>query len=1007
MKHLVCAVVSIGLAMTAGCSGMSGCQIVEPLPAPLPPDQVIEGAMQVRLAPSAFTKIQLAAPAMVQALFQNGLCVPKTQLSGSWVGDVYACDTAACPGSTAPGCLVHFNLTGLSLGVPDGDTMKVDMTFDADAPLRILYDNGLWKDACTFNFTATNAHVVAYLRFGVNAGTGELEVHLDHLDQVDLSNSSVGSDDCSVLGAILGVVWDAAKSMMADWLVQLISPLFDGFVQNLLPRPLGLYGLLDLKQAMGLLGTGAGPASALELEGKLETAIVPGGWAELKGGGLSLGVIGGLNSDLDPTTRAPGHSPVNSQPAACVPVNPSPDLSLHGMYRHPQRQTYMLDRLPALSGAPDPQGDLIIGIAQPFLELGGFHAINSGAVCLAVGTSMVELLNVGALGIIVPSLMNLVDSQTAPMLIVLRPQKPVGMKVGAGTATDPSIQVGIPRMMADLYAFIDERYVRAFTLGLDLNAGLNLAIVPDANGNPALQPTLLGIDPANVQLAVYNTELISETAADLEQVLPNLLVLISSAMGGALKPFALPAVGGWGLSQLTLGKATGPTCDFLTIAATLAPAATTPQPVLPPVRTRAQVAAVRNPPAAAVRAALLKAPGGEPATVHLDLGGDGGELEWQLRVDGGMWRPFTRDPRPVVTDPAFALQGRHALEVRARRVGDWASLDPAPVALTALIDSLPPRLAPRREGAQLRFGGQDAVSPPEALSYALVQDGRRGAFGAADGLPLTEALRLTSGGARPLVVAVRDEAGNVAETAIDVAALAAVAAPAAAAPAAGCALSPAAPGRAGALALAVALAGLVLRARRRRRAAPLALALALGLGAGAAGCDDAAPPSGTCEQDTECTATACAEGTIPVCGTNSRCTCADDIPLGAVGRYSSIALAGETVLVAAYNEKHGDLMLGRVAKGDQVLVSDWEYVDGVPADGRVVLPPPAARGGIRDAGDDVGRFSAIGLANGLISIAYYDRTHGSLRFAQKPVTGNAPWVFHVIEAGAGIEDEGP
>jgi MYXO-CTERM domain-containing protein len=993
-------VVSVWLVATAGCSGMSGCQIVDPLPAPLPPDQVIEGAMQVRVTPAAFTKIQQAAPAMVAGLFANGLCVPKQLLSGSWLGDVYACDTtASCPAG-AQGCLVHFALQDLTLGVPDGDTLKVDMTFDIDAPLAIKYQNDLWDNSCTFNFKATAAHVVAYIRFAIDPGSGELQVHLDHLDSLDLSDSSFGSDDCSVLGTILGAVWDAAKGMMADWLVQLISPLFDTFVQGILPKPLGLEGMLDLKKTMGLLGTAAGPAGALKLEGMLETKVVPGGWAELKGGGLSMGVIGGINSDSDPTTRAPGHDPVNSQPAACVPVNPSPDLSLHGIYRHPQRQTYMLDKIPALSGAPDPPGDLVIGIAQPYLELGGFHAINSGAACVSVGTSMVELLNVGALGIIVPSLMNLVDSQTAPMLIVLRPQKPVGMTIGTGTTDDPSIQLGIPGMMADLYAYADERYVRAFTLGLDLNAGINLAIVPDQHGNPALLPTLLGIDSQHVTLTVYNTDLITETAADLEQVLPNLMVLISSALGGSLKPFALPLIGGWGMSELTLGKLTGPSCDFLTITASLAQAPTpTPSPVVAPARTRAQVAFVRNPPAAAVRAALHGDPAGEPAAVHLDLGGDGGALEWQVRIDGGMWRPFAADPRPRITDPAFALQGRHTLEVRARRRGDWRSLDPAPVTLTAIIDSLPPRLAPRRDGDRIRFGGQDLVSPPAALVYALVEGGRRGAFGASDGITLAEALRLTDGGRRPLVVAVRDEAGNVAEQAVDVAALAATGA---APKAAGCAVSPAAAGGAGALLGVAAL--VVLAARRRRAAALLGVGLLLAVGPG---CGGGATTSGTCEQDEDCTATACAEGTIPVCGTNSKCTCADDIPLGPVGRYSSLAVTGDTVYVAAYNEKHGDLMLGTAAKGNEVVVSDWEYVDGVPADGHVVLPPPASRGGIRDAGDDVGRFSSIGLMSGLLSIAYYDRTHGSLRFAQKPATGTIPWTFHVIEGGPGAEDTGP
>ena len=1002
MRTVLGAVAAAWLVVGAGCSGMSGCNMVAPLPAPLPPDQVIEGAMQVRVTPSAFTKVSEAAPAVVAAVFQNGVCIPKQLVYTDWTGvDVWACDTAACPGPTE-GCLVKFNLQNIAFDLPDGDTMKVDLTFDLDSTLangggfHITYD-GLWTDSCTFNITAQGAHIVAYLRFAINDTTGELEVHLDHVDSMDLSNSSVGSDDCSILGDILSVVWDGVKSMMADWVVQLVSPLFDTLIQQFLPKPLGLEGLLDLKQAMGLVGQPADGGMPLQLEGKLETKVVPGGWAELKNGGLSLGVIGGLNSDIDPTTRVSGRDPKNSEPAKCVPVHTTPDFAAKGLALQALRQTFVLDKLPELSGTPETSSDLLIGVAQPFLDLGGFHAINSGAVCLAVGTSFIELLNVGALGIIVPSLALLTDSAQAPMLIVLRPRQPVTFGIGTGTTDDPSLKLLIPEMEADLYAFLDERYVRAFTLGLDMKAGLNLAIVPGADGQPALLPTLLGIDPANVIVTVYNTDLITESAADLEQVLPNLLVPISSALGGALQPFALPTVGGWGLSELTLGKLTGPTCDFLPITGSLAAAPSQPPP--PPVTTTAAVVAVRNPPPEAVRAAWHGA-GGEPPSVDLRLGGSSaGPFEWQLRVDGGLWRPFASAPEVTVTDPAFALQGRHHLEVRARRAGDWRSLDPNPVALEVLIDSLAPSLHPSVKDGRLQFGGRDLVSPPERLRYAVWRDGTWQQLGSTDGLQVAAALAATHGGRDRLRVSVADEAGNETHGEIDVLALT-TAGPRAG----GCRAAAGSSGGAGAVGLALGLLGALAQLRRRRHRVHVALVLGL-LATLGSGCNCGGQHTGACKTDEDCVAMYCTEGTIPLCGTNDQCYCGDDIPLGPVGRYASTAVVGSTVYVAAYNEKHGDLMLATVTKGDRVTVDGWEYLDGVP-DGPVVLPPPAQRGGVRAAGDDVGRFCSIGVAPPLVSIAYYDRTHGALRFGQRPVAGG-DWRWHVVDEGPGAEDESP
>ena len=54
-------------------------------------------------------------------------------------------------------------------------------------------------------------------------------------------------------------------------------------------------------------------------DSNLEKLLVAGGYVSAKSGGLNLGVITGLNSDRDMTTRGPG---MVSEPNPCVPAPP-------------------------------------------------------------------------------------------------------------------------------------------------------------------------------------------------------------------------------------------------------------------------------------------------------------------------------------------------------------------------------------------------------------------------------------------------------------------------------------------------------------------------------------------------------------------------------------------------------------------------------------------------------------------------------------------------------------
>ncbi|HJZ84342.1 MAG TPA: hypothetical protein VKN99_04185, partial [Polyangia bacterium] len=65
--------------------------------------------------------------------------------------------------------------------------------------------------------------------------------------------------------------------------------------------------------------------------------------------------------------------------------------------------------------------------------------------------------------------------------------------------------------------------------------------------------------------------------------------------------------------------------------------------------------------------------------------------------------------------------------------------------------------------------------------------------------------------------------------------------------------------------------------------------------------------------------------------------------------------------------------------------------------GPVVLPQSNVRGGIRAAGDDVGRYTSIAIGPSQQPlIAYYDVTHGALKLAQ---TDGTTWTLQTVDAG--------
>ncbi|MBI5496078.1 MAG: hypothetical protein HY904_13725 [Deltaproteobacteria bacterium] len=126
------------------------------------------------------------------------------------------------------------------------------------------------------------------------------------------------------------------------------------------------------------------------------------------------------------------------------------------------------------------------------------------------------------------------------------------------------------------------------------------------------------------------------------------------------------------------------------------------------------------------------------------------------------------------------------------------------------------------------------------------------------------------------------------------------------------------------------------------------------------------------------------------------CECLPLPPLspGVLGNYASVVAGGMFVDVAAYDMSYGDLVVVHHWRtGERV---DVEYVDGFPATGTLGGAVTGPRRGITEPGDDVGKFASAALdALGRLHIAYFDATHGALKYALNVAPGQ--WSIHTVD----------
>ncbi len=977
-----------------------------PKPDANPPECVAEidlGNAKLALAPAAPHNLKITGPMPIRLrnlpLFIQYFCVPLL------------------------GCVesnLALTLTGND-GCPGGDQPFANIDLDVNVSIEIDTDPSHARHG--------------YSRVKVDVGLDESKL----LDSLRVC----GNFDAAILGFILDLAGDLIVGPLIDTLKGQID---EQLCQKANPElnPTCPAGTQDVDGTCRY-GTDSGAECA---------SILLGTEGNVDLGASLAGISPGARAAFDFLLAAGGHSERDDMSGFAWgdlnPVNNGATLGLYGgSEATPVSKCVPFAQLELPTGVPIPDELTSNSVPDWPMKLAGPHfglalseryanyllaqIYNSGGLCLgitadALGDSVPLSTSIIALGLGANS-MNELGRQKQPtsLAFLLRPQHAPTIEFGNGTdiEKDPSLRIGLVGVAIDFYVWSLDRYVRAFSVNMDIDVPANLVVTPEG-----LQPVIKKLGISNTTLT--NATLLREDPAKVASALEGLVGdMVGGLLGGAISPIDLNSSlattgltldipesvdgkGSPGLRKLTKGSD-----DFLGIFATLGLASAAP---MMQSETKASVHSL-DVDSEGLRIATITPHNGPRATLELGSSLDDGSrsVEWQYKIDRGPWRPFVRTRRLVIEEPTLRNQGKHRVYVRSRVVGEPMSLDPEPEELELIVDDMAPEVrVSEPEDGRVRVDAADFVSRTDRVQVRVRfgdgTDASDGSFGPwSEWMASSELAAFDSGNATLVGIEAKDEAENVAQ--VTHALIRGDSA------AAGCQCSVEQPkGSAGGLALGLgsllfaSLFGLRRGARPKSRR-PIAQANVTQRPRRAG-----AKSGGRLATLAASSLFVLAAGSVPGCSCSEEVSIPNDcrhrgdclvVTPGLVGAYTSAAVsdAGD-IWVAGYLEANwdpnvnlsfGDLVVGKV-DGDRV---EWKVVDGTDPEEVVDAQSYDVQGfreGKTESGDDVGMWTSIAIgADGQPAVAYYDASNHALKFAAASGQG---WRVTTVVAGTGGADHG-
>jgi len=673
--------------------------------------------------------------------------------------------------------------------------------------------------------------------------------------------------------------------------------------------------------------------------------------------------------------------------------------------------------------APWPQNDngpdLGIALAGRYLNFMFGSVYNSGALCLGISTDQFSQLQSGLLSVLIPSIKRLTfEQKPGPVAVTTRPQQPPVVTIGGGTDlnTDPLLSISLKQFAIDFYVWSMDRYVRVMTFTGDMTIPVNLTTHVDQNNpNGGLLPAIGNVGVANP--TVTNSELLTDNPATIASGLGSLFGAIAGQLTGSLKPIDLSSsLASYGLGMTIpdggIRKLTKGSDDFLAIFADLSLAQ---QNALQQADVQARILDKTVDASAMSLATVTRAKEPKLHVLFSSSLDDGTRaVEYAYAIDKGAHSEWSQNRDFTIQNDALFLQGKHVLNVWARIKGQPMSESAQPGQVPFIIDVLPPSITlAKNDDGSLKVSAYDLVSADDALQMrwqttdSLGKKSAWTAWAPVSDVPATKEI---------VSVEVRDEEGNIGSESSDLIRGKPDPSLVTGSGCGSCAVGASPTGTTWAYAIP-ALAGLLALMLRRRRNGGAGVAAtrpffsvrgasakgarksALAIGAIAIGA--AATPNCNCGGNDQ--------NGYPGCGSDCQQVCDDPLVQGLIGAYTSLAVAKDgTIWVAGYNDSdgdqilYGDLVVGKWDPAKSAV--QWQSIDGVPPvpDGEC----PAAdshgwRTGIEEPGDDVGLWTSMVLdSSDHPMVAYYDATHGQLKFARYD---GSNWNIHVVSQKAGAD----
>jgi MYXO-CTERM domain-containing protein len=562
-----------------------------------------------------------------------------------------------------------------------------------------------------------------------------------------------------------------------------------------------MQGRVDLGGALASVSPG--------LNAVVDFLIAAAGDSRAPNGGFNVDLMGGFE---------------NLAHNSCVPVTDAPALPVIPVAELLNQNVHPNGR----------DSHIGVGVSEDFVNYAAWKIFDSGMLCLNVGTGLDQQLSGKALGVLFTVTNNARNSlgrltfpesaSNSAFGIQMRPQLAPIVSFGDNdVATDLRlVNVVIPAMELDFYAWAQDRYVRFFTLKADITIGVD---VPIENNTIAIDAGR-DLDIGLVNADIINDELVMEDSAGVVSLLTNVIGAVAGALGGAIPPIPINDM---------LGGAALPNGDPLPVGINLGADALAPFSegdsrflgVFVELTEPATGMMLAARPQAQVRVTKVNVPenkdgfygaafGTGPApSIEIALSANapaGAEVEYSYHLTNSGWSEWSSSNYAIIEDPSLYLQQWHKVYARARLKGQPDTTAWTSATADFLIDVAAPDVQVTKAGDTVEIMAFDFLTSAAEIEYRYRNPGDEFSEWAKMG---AQTIALEDAGA-DAEVQVRDSAGNIGS---NVAGLRGIADPSVAV--GGCACTVAGPtGQGGPSPLALLLSGLVFGVvllRRRKR----------------------------------------------------------------------------------------------------------------------------------------------------------------------------------------------